>query len=134
MQNHTLPTISIKIKNIFNDFIYLILERGEGREKERERNIIVWLPLICPLLGTWPATQPCALTGNLTANPLVHSLSYNPLSHTSQGKNKTKQNRTKQKNTFLTFVWTLLTSHTKENTFLPFTVSLQQFTFMSHTY
>ena len=34
------------------DFIYLFLERGEGREKERGRNIKVWLPLICPLLGT----------------------------------------------------------------------------------
>ena len=38
------------------DFIYLFLERGEGKEKERERNINVWLPLMCPLLGTWPAT------------------------------------------------------------------------------
>ena len=39
------------------DFIYF--QRGEGREKERERNINVWLPLTCPLLGTWPATQAC---------------------------------------------------------------------------
>ena len=48
-------------------FIYLfILERGEGQEKERERerNINVWLPLTRPLLGTWPATQAPALTGN----------------------------------------------------------------------
>ena len=29
------------------DFIYLFLERGEGREKERERNINGWLPLMC---------------------------------------------------------------------------------------
>ena len=43
------------------DFIYLFLERGEGRDEERERNINVWLPLTCPLLGTWPATQACAL-------------------------------------------------------------------------
>ena len=43
-------------------FIYF-LERGEGREKERERNSNVWLPLTRPILGTWPATQ-CALTGN----------------------------------------------------------------------
>ena len=35
----------------------MFLERGEGREKERERNINVRLPLMCPLLGTWPATQ-----------------------------------------------------------------------------
>ena len=34
------------------DFVYLFLERGEGREKERERNINVWLPVMCPLLGT----------------------------------------------------------------------------------
>ena len=37
--------------------IYLFLERGEGRDKERERNIPVWLPLARPLLGTGPATQ-----------------------------------------------------------------------------
>ena len=49
---------------LFEDFIYLILERGEGREKERKRNINVWLPLTRPLLGTWPTTQACALTGN----------------------------------------------------------------------
>ena len=41
---------------IFEDFIYLFLERREGKEKERERNISVWLPLTHPLLGTWPAT------------------------------------------------------------------------------
>ena len=55
---------------------YLFLERGEGREKERERNIYVWLPPVCPLLGTWPATQACALTGNRTGTPLVHSWSW----------------------------------------------------------
>ena len=51
------------------DFIYSFPERGEGREKERERNINVWLPLICPLLGTWPTTLACALTGNRTEDP-----------------------------------------------------------------
>ena len=49
---------------IFNDLIYLFLDRGEGREKEGEKNINVWLPLECPLLGTWPSTQACAPTGN----------------------------------------------------------------------
>ena len=34
--------------HFFKDFIYLFLERGEGREKERERNINVWLPLALP--------------------------------------------------------------------------------------
>ena len=27
---------------IYKDFIYLFLERGEGRETERKRNIVVW--------------------------------------------------------------------------------------------
>ena len=49
------------------DFIYLLLDRGEGREKERERSIHVWLPFMCPALGTWA----CALTGSWTSNPLV---------------------------------------------------------------
>ena len=60
-------------------FIYF-----SGGEGERERNINVWLTVMRPL-GTWPATQACALTGNQTSNPLLHSLVLNPLSHTSQG-------------------------------------------------
>ena len=67
------------------DFICLFLERGEGKEKERERNINGWLSLVCPLLGTWPATQACVLTGNQTGNPLVHRPMFNSLSYTSQG-------------------------------------------------
>ena len=55
-------------------------------EKERERNINVWLPLLCPQLRACRATQACALTGNQTCNPLVHRLVLNPLSHTSQGR------------------------------------------------
>ena len=34
----------------------LFLGRGEGREKEWERNISVWLSLVHPQLETWPAT------------------------------------------------------------------------------
>ena len=41
---------------IFFPFIYLFLEREEGREIERERNIDVWFPLVHPLLG--PGPQP----------------------------------------------------------------------------
>ena len=42
--------ITIKLKkdywtSFLKDFIYLFLDRREGREKERERNINVWLPL-----------------------------------------------------------------------------------------
>ena len=67
----------------FKDFIYLFLERG--REGQRERNINVWMPLVRPLLWTWPATQACALTGNWTVNALVCRRVLNLLSHTSQG-------------------------------------------------
>ena len=65
--------------------MYLFFERREGREKEREKNINVWLPLECPLLGTWPAIQACALSGSRTGDPLVPRLALNSLSHTSQG-------------------------------------------------
>ena len=69
--------------SVLNYFIYLFLERGEGREKDRERNINVCLPLTHPLLGTWPATQVCALTGNRAGDLLVHRPALDPLSHTS---------------------------------------------------
>ena len=68
----------------FSDFIYLFLDRGEGRETVRQRNH-VWLPFIHPHLGTWPATQAFSLTRNRACDPLVHKLALNPLSHTSQG-------------------------------------------------
>ena len=64
---------------------YLFSFRGEGREKERERNINVWFPLMGPLMGTWPATQACAVTRNRTRYPWVRRPALNPLSHTSQG-------------------------------------------------
>ena len=48
-------------RSFFLSFIYLFLDSGEGRQKERERNSNVWLPLTCPLLGSWPAAQACAL-------------------------------------------------------------------------
>ena len=66
-------------------FIYLFLEGEDRKEKERERNFNVWLPLAHPLLGTWSATQACALTGNLTGDPLDQGPALNPLSHTCQG-------------------------------------------------
>ena len=65
---------------------YLFSERGKGgREKERERNINVWLPLTHSPLGTQRATQACAPTGNGTHDPLVLRPALNPLNHTSQG-------------------------------------------------
>ena len=54
---------------IFKDFIYSFLERGE----DKERNINVQVPLMHPILATWPTTQACALTRNQTGDSLVHS-------------------------------------------------------------
>ena len=67
------------------DFIYLFLDRGKGREKERARNINAWLPLMHPPLGTWPVTQACALTGNRTGDLSIGRPVFNPLNHISQG-------------------------------------------------
>ena len=69
----------------FKRFYLFIFREGGGREKARERNINVWLPLAHPHLGTWPTTQTCALTGNRTSDPLVCRPALNPLSHNSQG-------------------------------------------------
>ena len=75
---------NLKMYSRFFYFFKRFLERGEGREKARTRNISVWLPLVHPQLGTWRTTQACALTGNRTSNPLVLRLALNPLNHTSQ--------------------------------------------------
>ena len=56
------------------------------RERGREGgNLNVWLPFAHPLLGTWPAAQAGAPTGNRTSDSLVCRLALNPLSHTNQG-------------------------------------------------
>ena len=39
--------------------MYLFLEKGEGREKDREKNIIVWLPLVGPYWGPGPQPSMC---------------------------------------------------------------------------
>ena len=64
-------------------FYLFIFREGKGGSK-RERNIHVWLPLVCPLLGTWPITQTCILSENRTGDPLVRRLALSPQSHTSQ--------------------------------------------------
>ena len=68
----------------FKRFYLLCLERGGGREKEREINIDQ-LPLAHPQKGTWPATQGCALTGKGASDLLVCCPVLGPLSRTSQG-------------------------------------------------
>ena len=66
-------------------FIYF-REKGEGGEKERERNMDVCLVAShTPQPRIWPATQARALTGNQTGNLSVRRPVLSPLSHTSQG-------------------------------------------------
>ena len=59
-----LPYCLLSAIYFFKEFIYLFLDRGEEREKERERNSVVVSH--APPTGdlTWPAPQACALTGN----------------------------------------------------------------------
>ena len=68
-------------KYIFKRFYLFIFREGEC-------NINVCLPPAYPILGIWPATQACALTGNWTSDALVHRPALNPLSYTSQGHKK----------------------------------------------
>ena len=58
---------------LFFKRFYLFIFRQRGREGQIEGNISGWLPLECPILGTWPAIQACALTRNRTDDRLVCS-------------------------------------------------------------
>ena len=65
---------------------YLFLDRREGKEKERERNINVWLPLVRP------PTRYLALNPGMCPDwesqvTLICRPALSPLSHTSQGIN-----------------------------------------------
>ena len=62
----------------------------------------MWLPLTCSLLGTWPATQARAPTGNLTGDLLVRRLALNPLSYTWLDINSYQT-----KTEFIIMLWTL---------------------------
>ena len=64
--------------------ILFILDRREGREKDRERKCVVASHVLSTRDLTWAAAQQaCALTGNRTSNPLVCRPALNPLHHTS---------------------------------------------------
>ena len=77
------------LKFFFRFYLFIFRERAREVEREGEKHRCVRerLPLACPQLGTWPATQACALTGNRTRDLLVLRLVLNPLNHTSQGDN-----------------------------------------------
>ena len=102
-QNQTITNYLLHEKQILKNtflflflrsYLFIFLERGEGRERKGEskregekpqcvREIIDWLPLAHPQLGTWPATQACALTGNQASDISVRLPALNPRSHTS---------------------------------------------------
>ena len=87
--SHMIMSVNIKVNEfILMEFFKFILftyfqRQGKGRRK-RERNIS-GLPLTHLQLGTWTATQPCALTGNQTCDLSVCRPMLNPLSHPSKG-------------------------------------------------
>ena len=82
----TAPHNHLFKNNNNNNILFTYFQReGKGGRKKGRETVNVWLPLACPLLGTWPTTQACALTGTRTHNALVCRLVLNPLSHTSQG-------------------------------------------------
>ena len=69
----TPPLLLSSTGDFFLKSIFIFLEQRE----ERERNIDQ-LPLTHLPLRTWPTSQACALTGNLTSNPSVYRLALNP--------------------------------------------------------
>ena len=75
--------LSFSFLFFFKDFIYVFLEKGREGKRKGEKHwcardtLIKRLPLTHPLLGTWRATQACAMTGNQTREPLVHRPSLN---------------------------------------------------------
>ena len=67
------------------DFIYLFLEGGERREKERERNISVRLRLMCPIPGNLASNPGMCPDWESTQWPFGSQPTLNPLTYTSQG-------------------------------------------------
>ena len=65
------PTVRSPVSEVRNSHLSLFLrfylfnfrEGGTEGEIEGEEHQW-WLPLVRPLLGNWPTTQACALTGN----------------------------------------------------------------------
>ena len=64
--------------------LFIFLEAGKGREKERERNTDV-RDLQVDRLGTEPAPQAQAVTGNQTGDLSLCRTMPNQLNHTGQG-------------------------------------------------
>ena len=85
-RSHLLIHRICEVRNIFlRLFIYLFLENGEGKEKEREISMCGCL-LCAPCWGLGPLTQACALAGNQTGYLMVLRPMLNSLSYTSQSR------------------------------------------------
>ena len=70
LQSKLLCNSSVSKPVYFNDifkrfYLFIFRERGREGERQGEKQQCV-LPLEHPLVGTWPTTQACALTGNQT--------------------------------------------------------------------
>ena len=72
-------------EDFFLKILFIFEDRGREGETLVCERYIDRLPLSHPQMGTWPTTQPCALTGNRTGDLLVPRWVLNPLSHTSKG-------------------------------------------------
>ena len=73
-----------KVWNLKRFYLFIFREGKGGRKRGRETSMRGCLSHT-PLLGTWPTTQACALTGNHRGKLLVCRLVLNPLIRTSQG-------------------------------------------------
>ena len=69
----------------FRFYLFIFRERGREGQWGEEKHQCVVASHVPPKLGTWPATQACALSGNRTGDSLVLRLALSPLRHTSQG-------------------------------------------------
>ena len=81
-------------------FIYLFLERWEGREKEKERNVDVQetqrpFASLTPPTGGLACNPGMCPDQNQTSNLSARKLALIPLSHTSQGRNVSFQSARK---------------------------------------
>ena len=65
--------------------IYLFLDRGEGREKEKKRNITVWLPLAYPAPGNLACNSGVCPDWESNQEPFGWQAGAQSLRHTSQG-------------------------------------------------
>ena len=82
---HIKVTFTLYCRLVCFFFKILFIFRGRGRERERGRETLIGCLLHTPQLGTGPATQACALTGNRTSDLLLCGTVLNQLSHTGQG-------------------------------------------------